>query len=464
MGSAKEKDRGRVNRDLPSTKINYDECEVKSSVPLDVPARVDRVHVDGLSRTKNDVAEGATRDLLSARTFREVLSKAHEARVKLEKSGCFGDISVHVDASRGPKATPDGVEVTFYVHELSRVVGGVTTEVGRDEGSVVLGVRAPNVLGRGERLFVEYGYGSRRSNHFGVGVVKPFLGEHEPSLSVSAHQCWAEFAASGYEELSKGGVVDFGFFSAPALRHNVQYKGVVRNTSALRGNSSFDTRESSGPSLKSALQHTLGVDLRDDRIFPSCGSLTQLVTEIAGLGGDVGFIKNELYVQGNYPLPAGDGGVVFQVTGSAGLLKGLGSGMRVGLSDMFYLGGPLDVRGFQARGIGSRAESDALGADAFWSGGVHLFTPLPFTPGKGGFGDIFRTHLFVNSGNVASFKNEETLINQLTKNVRVSAGLGVAIRIGQMARVEVNYCFPIKYAEGDQVQPGVQFGLGFQFS
>ena len=54
--------------------------------------------------------------------------------------------------------------------------------------------------------------------------------------------------------------------------------------------------------MKSALQHTLSIDLRDDHIFPSCGSLTHLITEIAGLGGDVGFIKNELYLQGNYPL------------------------------------------------------------------------------------------------------------------------------------------------------------------
>ena len=86
------------------------------------------------------------------------------------------------------------------------------------------------------------------------------------------------------------------------LRHNIQYVGLVRNTSVLSGSSSFDVRERSGPSLKSALQHTLGADLRDDPVFPSCGSFARLVTEIAGFGGDVGFAKNELYLQGNCPL------------------------------------------------------------------------------------------------------------------------------------------------------------------
>jgi hypothetical protein len=37
---------------------------------------------------------------------------------------------------------------------------------------------------------------------------------------------------------------------------------------------------------------------------------------------------------------------------------------------------------------------------AYWAGGLHLFTPLPFRPGKGGFGDLFRMHIFLNAGNL----------------------------------------------------------------
>ena len=42
----------------------------------------------------------------------------------------------------------------------------------------------------------------------------------------------------------------------------------------------------------------------------------------------------------------------------------------------------------------------ALGANMYWCTGLHLYTPLPFRPGKGGFGEYFRTHFFVNSGNL----------------------------------------------------------------
>lgn len=44
----------------------------------------------------------------------------------------------------------------------------------------------------------------------------------------------------------------------------------------------------------------------------------------------------------------------------------------------------------------------------YWSCGLHLFTPLPFRPGKGGFGELFRTHLFVNAGNVGDYKSNKT--------------------------------------------------------
>lgn len=45
---------------------------------------------------------------------------------------------------------------------------------------------------------------------------------------------------------------------------------------------------------------------------------------------------------------------------------------------------------------------DYLGGEAYWAGGLHLYTPLPFRPGRGGFGDLFRTHFFLNAGNLCN--------------------------------------------------------------
>lgn len=54
-----------------------------------------------------------------------------------------------------------------------------------------------------------------------------------------------------------------------------------------------------------------------------------------------------------------------------------------------------------------RLAGDYLGGEAYWAGGLHLYTPLPFRPGQGGFGELFRTHFFLNAGNLCNLNYGE---------------------------------------------------------
>ena len=63
--------------------------------------------------------------------------------------------------------------MTFHVHELSRLTGGVNTMVGNNEGSVGIGCRMPNVLGRGERVSFDYNYGTKKSSHYAGTLSRP---------------------------------------------------------------------------------------------------------------------------------------------------------------------------------------------------------------------------------------------------------------------------------------------------
>ncbi|XP_072379227.1 sorting and assembly machinery component 50 homolog isoform X2 [Diabrotica undecimpunctata] len=427
-----------------------------------VKARVDKIHVDGLSRTKNDIIEDCIKELFKAKDFQDVLLKAHKARVKLDELGCFKNISVYIDTSKGSKATPDGLEVTFNVKEHKRITGGVSTHVGNNEGVLQIGMRAPNIFGRGERVQVEYSHGSKKSSNFNLAFIKPFRGKYRPTLTTSVFQSHSEWPASGYKQLERGLIFDLGFYSWSLLKHNLQWEGNIRDLSVLTRNASFDVRKESGLSLKSSLRHILSLDLRDDLIFPSSGSLLQLTSEVAGLGGDVGFLKNDIFVQGNYSI-AED--IVFQACFSTGYMTSISNDLKISLSDMYFLGGPLSLRGFQNRGVGPHSDGDALGSKAYWAGGLHLFTPLPFRPGRGGFGELFRTHFFMNAGNIGNVEvlKDGNLLDLIQNNLRVSYGLGVALRLGNMARLEINYCFPYIYDKGDQTHPGVQFGIGVQF-
>lgn len=182
-------------------------------------------------------------------------------------------------------------------------------------------------------------------------------------------------------------------------------------------------RKECGINLKSSFKHTLSVDVRDDPIFPNEGSLFQMTSEVAGAGGNIGFLKNDFFFQTNYSF--GEDFVV-QACLNGGYLSPLSKDKKINIVDRYFLGGPLSIRGFETRGIGPRSNGDALGATSFWSSGLHFYTPVPFRGNKGSIGDLFRVHYFINVGNIGNLKfgksgNLFNLITPLAGNCFISS-------------------------------------------
>ncbi len=293
-------------------------------------------------------------------------------------------MDVHIDTSTSTGG-PQDYEVTFRVKELRRVVGSINTMVGNQEGSLLTGLRMPNLFGRGERLQLDYTHGTKKTSAFNAGLVKPIHGRARTNVSGSVFQQMAEFPPSGFKELNRGLLLDVSFMSAPQIVHTLQWEGVWRQLSGLTRTCAFSVREQSGHSLKSAVKHVLTVDRRDEPVFPSEGSLFRLSQEYAGLGGDIGFFKNELELQANVPLFDPD--FVLQGTFHCGYLKRIDQEKTTTIADRFFIGGPLNLRGFEMRGVGREADGNFLGGTAFWTSGMHLFAPLPlrFVGGEGNF-------------------------------------------------------------------------------
>jgi len=110
-----------------------------------------------------------------------------------------------------------------------------------------------------------------------------------------------DFPWSGFKQNDKGLLFDMELNPTGTSKHNIQYEAAFRNVTCSK-QASFRVREQSGPNLKSALRYIWTKDKRDSPIFPIAGSLMRLTTELAGLGGDVGFLKNELTIQSNWSL------------------------------------------------------------------------------------------------------------------------------------------------------------------
>jgi len=453
-----------------------------------IAARVTRVHVRGLVRTKDDMVYATLEPVLKVKQFQELVLASQEARYRLQQLGCFKDVEIEIDTSS--EGGSKDYEVTFAVQELRRVTGSINTMVGNQEGSLTCGVKLPNLIGRGEKFQVDYTQGTKKTNQFNASFSKPVFAssfsaskEHESPLlatvTSSLYQQMSESIPSSYKETGRGALIDLAFLSAPQVAHNLQAEAVWRQLGCLNNSTAFAVRQHCGHTLKTSLKHILTVDRRDNPLFPVEGSYFRMSQEFAGLTGDVGFFRNELEVQANLALPGltklfgnGSDPCVLQSSFQAGHMKRTGErdDRIVTLSDHFYLGGPLNVRGFDLRGLGPSSEGNAVGGQTFWATGLHLYTPLPFRSGGApGFGDLFRTHSFVTAGNLLpsfsydSRRGVSQNFDEAIRHFRLSYGFGLAIKLGGIARIELNYCLPVRAQKGDKVTPGLQLGVGVNF-
>lgn len=447
-----------------------------SKVALDgIQANVKRVHVEGLVRTKEDVVAASIEPVLKVKHFEELVLASQDARNRLQDLGCFSDVEIHIDTSEdGGKSD---YEVTFAVKELRRIVGSINTMVGNQEGSVITGVKFPNILGRGERFQVDYTHGSKKTSQFNASFSQPIRSPNSvhptlATLTSAVFQQTSESIASGYKNLGRGVNLDLAFLSAPQASHLLRAEAVWRELTSINSGTSFAVREHCGHTLKTALQHILTVDRRDDPMFPNEGSLFRLSQEFAGAAGDIGFFKNELEVQAN--LPVFFEKCVLQSSFQCGLIKRLPStsgDKTMTIADKLFLGGPLSVRGFDTRGLGPSSGNNALGGEMYWATGLHLYTPMPFgrSSNGSGFSDLFRTHTFITAGNLLTdytYKTNRGIgqnLDRAIRNFRLSYGVGLALRLGGIARIELNYCVPIRAQTGDKVVPGLQLGVGVNF-
>lgn len=431
--------------------------------PLDkVAARVDKVHFDGVRRTKDDILLQVVDDLLQAQTVQEVVVKAHSVRQQLETLQAFKSIDIVLDTSKGPDATPDGYEVTFNVKEKSRMDGNISLIAGNNDGSLLFKFLLPNMFGRGEAAFAEYQYG-KKSAGFNVTSTKPFLHWSKPRLNQFVFGNTTEYWYSGVQEKLKGLGMELLFESSPQVQHTLQWEGVWRNLRCLSPTTPFEIREEAGHSVKSSIKHILCMDQRDDTCLPFRGSYFRLYQEYAGLGGNINFLKHEVQYQINKCL---FGDLVLQATLMGGLVHTFGIDKSIKINDRFFLGGPLTLRGFAMNSIGPHAQDHFLGAEAYWAGGLHAYAPLPFRPLRRVLDKICRTHIFLNTGNIGNFAFTDDYHHNamvLLSHLRWSWGVGLVFSLAGVARFELNYCFPLASQEGDKSKEGLQFGIGINY-
>lgn len=129
-----------------------------------------------------------------------------------------------------------------------------------------------------------------------------------------------------------------------------------------------------GTYLTSLIGYGARIDRRNDYLNPTRGWYVDFNQDVAGLGGDVNFVRTDLESGWFHGF---NKDFILSLTGSGGYVLGWG-GDNVRINDRYYKGG-LNFRGFETAGIGprdvSQQRADALGGKVFAIGTVELTVP-----------------------------------------------------------------------------------------
>ena len=227
----------------------------------------------------------------------------------------------------------------------------------------------------------------------------------------------------------------------------------------------------SGPNLT----HSLSWEVRsngeylDDRFQPTAGIDWFSKMEVAGPPGDVGFAKAQGGASIHIPLVA-EGAVAVHGTCAGGFLQALdfkGMCKPPTISDRFFVGGPMSLRGFLPAGIGPRSTSgvsssgvspggDSLGGALYYTAALSASVAVPGVLGQYGV----RGFSFVNVGTLVG-TTDGIPLRTVLNSTRTSVGAGISAAT-PMGRFEATYAWPLRYGPRD-ARRNMQFGFGFNF-
>lgn len=151
-------------------------------------------------------------------------------------------------------------------------------------------------------------------------------------------------------------------------------------------------REAEGTDLISKVGLTYIYSDLDHPSRPTSGFRGKTELEVAGLGGDVEWIRID--ASAYYFMPLLFDGVVVKFEGNAGHIEPFPGGEKVPILDRFFKGGD-SLRGFKRSGIGPRmrneftGEFDSIGGQTYAIGTVEVTFPLGLPENFGLEGSVF---------------------------------------------------------------------------
>ena len=419
---------------------------------------VERIAIHGNDKTRDSVIRREIK-LAEGDAYNGALIEASEARLK--KLGFFKSVKV----THAPGSTPDRVVLDVTVEEQSTgnfsIAGGYSDSGG---WMAEVGVSDSNLLGRGESGKISVSYG-QYTKGFDVGFTAPYLFGHNVSLGTDlfAKQTIASDTQS-YNSTVYGASLSVGTPINDAVtlawRYSIRNQSLTLDPTKGTASTPVQQAAAAGPQWVSAVGSGVSFDTLDNVRNPTKGVRLDVNNDVAGLGGDVKFLRNTDDLRFYREIAPDLVGVARLQTGT---IVPWG-GQTLPLLNGFF-GGPQLVRGFAPNGFGPRdltpgTTNDNVGGNAYWATSYELQSPLPMVPQSFGL----KAAVFADAGslwrtNASAFS--PALSSSLTGNsraVRASVGAGL-IWDSILGPLRVDYAMPLSKANYDVTQR-LRFGYG----
>ena len=416
---------------------------------------VERIEIHGNTRTRDYVIRREF-DIVEGDPYNKSLIDRAERRLK--NLNYFKTVKI----SNRPGSAPDRVVLDVELIDQPtgdfNVSGGYSTT---DGALVEVKVGDRNFNGTGKNVQAAFTYG-QYARGIDLAASEPyFLGTKvSAGIELFGRQTDANSYQS-YGSTTYGTRLQLGTPINEQLgvqwRYSIYNQNITlaSNSSGLTPSLPIQQAAAAGPAWVSAVGSTATYSTLDNAKSPTSGIKSQLSQDLAGLGGDVKFLRTTEDVR-YYKSLSSD--LVGMVRAQGGYITGWG-GQQVPLMNNFF-GGPTMVRGFATNGFGPRdltpgTTMDNVGGSMYWATTAELQSAIPGVPDEYGL----KATAFVDAGSVFRYSGSTASLQVANKNVvrsSVGAGLTWASPFGALT---VDYATPLSKAAYDVVQP-LRFSAG----
>lgn len=406
---------------------------------------VERIDISGNVRTIDPVIR---REFVLVEGDAFNAAKMKRSRRRIRNLGFFDK----VDVTNVPGSAPDKTIVKVGVQERS--TGEISFGAGFSSSSGLLGdigIRERNLLGRGQDLFLRL-QAAQRATELELRFTEPYFLDRRLSAGFEVFRLTRDLQdESSFEKESTGFALNLGYNISEFLSQDIRYKLSRDEVTDVKDTASAAVKEQAGSAVTSSLAQTLVYDVRDSRFNPTEGFVGRLSNELAGLGGNVRFLRNRFNAAQYYPIRKS---VIGSISGGGGYIFGLSDDIR--LVDRFFLGGS-NLRGFANFGAGPRDVStdDALGGNWFYNGSLEVTFPLGLPEEFG-----IRGRVFSDMGSIGNVDTDEENVTD-EPSLRASLGFGFSWR-SPAGPVSIDFTKAVLKESFDELEV-VRFNFGTRF-